>query len=493
MQTVNSDNSEDIGTCDKRSGEISSKGKVSKAGAGYIIGNYLLKGITFLSAPIFTRLLTTADFGLYSTYISYVSIFYIIIGFSLHVSTNNAKYKYKEDLYRYLSSIIVIMLVSTCFWTILGNIFFGWFEGWFGFDRVVFNCLLFHCLGDALLQVFNSEVSLNYKVKSYLKISAFNALLNMGLSIMLIITLFSEERYIGRIIGSFIPMGLIGLYIMFYFFKKAAPRFNKDYWSFGLRYSIPIIPHGISQVILNQFDRIMIKNMVSADAAGIYSFSYTLNSLVFITYTSLDKVWRPWAYEKMNKKDYESVKKQATVYALGMAIFTVMVMMAAPEIIKILGDRAYWDSTACTIPVILGGFFTFIATIPSLVGYYYGKTGFIAIGSAGAAILNIILNYIFIPMFGYIAAAYTTFATYLVYFIFHYIIAAKVQGFVIFDTKKIFGIAFGVCYLGACALLLEKQWYIRWVLEILIGGSAFLWANHSFDLINLIKKKLHKQ
>ena len=310
---------------------------------------------------------------------------------------------------------------------------------------------------------------------------------------MLILTLFSEDRYLSRIIGSFIPMGLVGLYIIIYFFKKAAPKINVEYWRFGLQYSIPIIPHGISQVILNQFDRIMIKNMVGADSAGIYSFSYTINSLVLITSQSLDRVWRPWAYEKMNKNDYDSVKKQATVYALGLGLFTVMIMMVAPEIIKVLGDRAYWNSTVCVIPVLLGGFFSFMSTIPSLVGYYHGKTGFIAIGSVGAAILNIILNYVFIPMYGYVAAAYTTFATYLIYFIFHYIIAAKIQGYTIFDTKKVFGIASGVCYFGVCALLLEEQWYIRWLLEILIGGSAILWANHNFDLLNLIKKKIHKQ
>ena len=161
-------------------------------------------------------------------------------------------------------------------------------------------------------------------------------------------------------------MGLVGAYIIVYFFKKAGPGFNKEYWQFGLKYSIPIIPHGISQVILNQFDRIMIKNMISADAAGIYSFSYMINSLFLITSTSLDKVWRPWVYEKMDKEDYDSIKKQATKYAFGMALFAAMVMMVAPEIIKILGDRAYWDSTACVIPVILGGYFSFLSTILNL-------------------------------------------------------------------------------------------------------------------------------
>ena len=82
-------------------------GKVAKAGAGYVIGNYLLKGITFLSAPIFTRLLTTADFGLYSTYTAYWSIFYIILGLALHSSIATAKYKYSGKLESFISSIIL--------------------------------------------------------------------------------------------------------------------------------------------------------------------------------------------------------------------------------------------------------------------------------------------------------------------------------------------------------------------------------------------------
>ena len=148
--------------------------KVAKAGAGYVIGNYLLKGITFLSAPIFTRLLTTADLGLYSTYISYV-----ILGIALHSSINNAKYKYKEELEEYVSSIVLMILGSTFIWAILGNTFFDLFEKPFGFDRVILNCLIFHCLGDALIQVFNIYVSLNYKVRSFLRMSSFNAIFNL--------------------------------------------------------------------------------------------------------------------------------------------------------------------------------------------------------------------------------------------------------------------------------------------------------------------------
>lgn len=467
-------------------------GKVAKAGVGYIIGNYLLKGITFFSAPIFTRLLTTADFGLYSTYIAYMSIFYIVLGLALNSCLATAKYKYEGKLESFVSSIILLILLSACVWTVLANVFFFGFEELFGFDRVILNCLIFHALGGALFQVFSSYVSLSYSVGSFVKISTFNAVFSLLGSIVLIVTVFSEERYIGRIIGSFIPMGIIGLVTIVYFFRLAKPHYNGEYWKFSLRYSLPIIPHGISQIILSTFDRIMVKNMVSSDAAGLYSFSYTVSSLFTVTFQALDKVWRPWGYEKLHEKDYKAIKDRANKYTFGMAMFAIMIIMVSPELVKVLGDRDYWESTSCVVPVIIGSYFIFLYSLPSLVEFFHEKTGYIAIGSIIAAVMNIVLNYIFIPIFGYVAAAYTTLITYGMSCAFHYIISVKAQGFSIYDTKKLIMITLMLGCFGACALLLEEQWYIRWILEALICFWAFCWAERNFGIRDLIKRKLRR-
>ena len=92
--------------------------KAVKAGMGYVIGNYMLKGITFLSAPIFSRLLKPADYGIVNIYSSYEAIFYIILGLALHASINNAKYKYGEKLDEYISSLVFMVIISTTFWTV---------------------------------------------------------------------------------------------------------------------------------------------------------------------------------------------------------------------------------------------------------------------------------------------------------------------------------------------------------------------------------------
>lgn len=466
------------------------KNKVVKAGAGYIIGNYLLKGITFLSAPIFTRLLSTDEYGIFGAYLSYESILYIIIGLALHSSIANAKYEYKEKYNEYVSSVIVLVLMNTLVWLILANTFYGGLNKLLNLSRPIINILILHCFGTAMLQFFNSYVSLNYSVKEFLKLTSINALSNMGLSILLILTIFTNSRLNGRIIGTALPLIGIAIYIVIYFFKKCRPVINRNYWKFALQYSAPIIPHGISQVILSSFDRIMIRDIIGATEAGLYSFAYTIYSLVVVVSTSLDKVWKPWFYERMNEKDYKTIGDRGIKYAFGMAQFTVLVVMMAPEIVKILGAREYWDTTPCVVPVLVGGYFAYVYMLPVLVEYFYGKTKFIAAGSMLAAAFNVALNYIFIPRYGYIAAAYTTMVTYFLYFVFHFLLAAKIHGYSLFSVSKMFSLSVGIVVAGVVAMLLEKQFIIRWIITLFLCVFSIWWAEKNFAVVQVIKNKL---
>lgn len=467
--------------------------KILKAGAIYVVGNYLLKGISFLSAPIFTRLLSTSEFGEYSIYCSYEGIIYILVGLALHSSINNAKYKYGDKLNQYISSITVLIMFSTVSWLVFANAFYDFYGGIFGFGRGIANLLILHCFCSSMMQVYNVYISVSYSAGLFLKISAFNGIFNIVFSIALILTVFQEQRTLGRVVGTIIPLILIGIYIVAFFFKKAKPTINREYWRFGLIYSLPIIPHGISQVILSTFDRIMIKNMVGAAEAGIYSFSYTIYSLFKVTSASLEKVWKPWVYEKMEEKDYAAIRKQGMNYAFGMALYTTLVILVAPEIIKILGEKEYWHATPCVVPVVLGGYFAFLYTLPSMIEYFYGKTKYIAIGTMGAAAINVILNLICIQSFGYIAAAYTTLITYILYFAFHYLLAKRIHGSFIFDTRNLIFISIGIVAIGFLVIYLDNNWIIRWLMAIALGIYAMIWSNEKFDLHHKIRSVFRKR
>jgi len=107
-----------------------------------------------------------------------------------------------------------------------------------------------------------------------------------------------------------------------------------------------------------------------------------------------------------------------------------------------------------------------------------------------AAALNVVLNYIFIPRYGYIAAAYTTLATYLLYFIFHYFLAKKIHGSSLVSVAACFCSSLFVCAAGGTAMLLEDKIVIRWLIEVGIGVFGLLWAEKNFGLTGIVKKKL---
>ena len=470
---------------------MSDNKKVIKAGIGYTVGNYLLKGLSFITIPIFTRIMSTSDYGLYNTYLSYEALLFVIVGFSFHASLKNAKYKYNERFGSYVSAIVLIQLISLLCWIIVVNLFYPFLNDYTDYPRVLIDLLLIYCFATSVIQVYNAYLGLKYEYSSFLKISGFNAILNIGISIFLIMS-HVVEAYIGRIIGTVVPAVLISVYIITKLWKKAAPQINKEFSSFAFSYSLPIIPHGLSQVVLSQFDRIMIKSLVGNAQAGIYSFAYNIYSIIFLTTSSTDQVWGPWFYEKMNEGDEKDISEKAHYYTWLIAVIVSFVILAAPEIVVILGSTAYKEASYTVVPIVASGFFAFLYTLPVQIEYYYSKTKLIALATSCAAVVNIILNYFCINRFGYVAAAYTTLVTYVLYFIFHLVISYKIMKHMVFSLKSIIGSSLFVLLVSSTALLFLSNAGVRWILIVALAIGAIIYINRKFGIrkiLYILKKK----
>ena len=171
------------------------KNKVLKAGIGYTIGNYFLKGLGFITVPIFSRLMAVSDYGIYNTFLSYEGMLYLFIGLALHSSIKNAKYKYGDErLDSFTSSITIFPLIISCIALIMGNLFLPVINKFLSIGRVEYNLLIILCLCSSLLYVYQSRLVLEYNSKSYMKMSYFNALSSVAMSIILMLTLFKDQK-----------------------------------------------------------------------------------------------------------------------------------------------------------------------------------------------------------------------------------------------------------------------------------------------------------
>lgn len=436
--------------------------KVIKAGLGYTIGNYFLRGLGFITVPIFARILTEEDFGIYNNFMAYEGIIYLLICLALHTCIKNAKYQYgDEKLDEFTSSVAIIPLIVFFAMLALVNIFPAPFENFLSMDLFQIDLLLAYCYGLGMLMYYQNRLALDYVYKEYLYISYFNTILSVVLSLVFVLTCFSGQRYMGRIMGSVIPMIIILVYILIRLFKKCKPKIVGAYWKFALKISLPIIPHGIGQVILLSVDRIMINRYIGAREAGLYSFAYTIYTIVQVTSNSLSTAFEPWVFNKMSENKRADVQKRSTQFFWLLCVITLLVILIAPELIYILGSEKYKASIYCAIPILIGGAFTMTYVIPSELTYYYEKTQLIAVGTVGAAVVDVVLNYVFINKFGYVAAAYTTLVCSALYFVFHCIISYKVSGMLTIPIKHM--ILGFVCVIaaGATTELLMEQSIIR--------------------------------
>lgn len=461
--------------------EMSEKREI-KAGLGYTIGNILIKGITFITLPIFSRLLTTSQFGVYNTYMAYENILAIFLGLGMYSSIKNAKIDYPEKVNQYTSTLLWLTVFPLC--VCLGLIFIlpQRLRQLLGLSQGLLILLAFQSYGTAMLNLSNSRLALDYNYKKYMGFAGFNMIVNIGLSILLILTVFNDQSEYGRILGSAIPLVLIGLFVFFTNQKAGKFTFDKGMAKYALLVGFPLIWHYLSQQIQNQFDRIAIANIVGSSYTGIYSFAFNIANILNVIFYSTENVWTIWFYDQMPKANYRRIREVSKKYMLLIATIAIIMMVASREVIMIMGAKPYWEGQIIFIPLLISIFFHYLYTIPVCIEYYYKKTKYIAMMTGIAAIINITLNYALIPRFGYIAAAYTTMLSHAVQFITHWFLSKNIlkkegidKVFYFSDLMKMF---IAVCVCGIAVAFLNPHPVIKYIVFVaLFGAGAYIFRS----------------
>ena len=158
--------------------------KVFKAGIGYTIGNVMVKGINFLAIPIFSRLLTTEEMGLYTVFAAYEAVLFVFIGMALHSSIRSAKYEFEGKIDDFTSSIMGIYWINLIVALFISIVFNKILTKLLDLDLVTLVMLVIYSFGIAVVTLYNARISLDYEYKKYIKVSLASTIRNVGLSLI---------------------------------------------------------------------------------------------------------------------------------------------------------------------------------------------------------------------------------------------------------------------------------------------------------------------
>lgn len=402
-----------------------------------LLGTFLIKSVNLISIPVFSRLLNTEEYGQANIFFTYVSIFTVLTGLDFYGTVSKGQMLFKDDKYGFLSVGFFVTSVFSGVMLVLFHFFQGLFGSLLSMNLTELNLLVIYSYAMAVISFMSVSMIYDFNYKGNTALSFSAAVLNLGFSVILIKTVCSGDRKLGRIMGAAVPTIAIAVLLYIYILCRGRKIWKTEYVKYYICHGIPLIPHNLSHFILGNADKIMIAKMVGEAQSGIYGLVYNLGLMMGALIEAANNVWSPWMFKKMEAGQYAVLKKAYTIYAMVFSVIAVMAGAVTPEIIKIISPGEYWEGIGFSSWIVFSTYLIFIYQLYVNLEFYVMKTHIISIGTVLAAGVNIVLNAIFLRKTGYGFAAVSTVISYIALTVFHMIAANYIIKKRIVDNTKI--------------------------------------------------------
>lgn len=476
--------------------KINGLSKPAQASIVFALCSFIQKGISFCVIPIYTRIMDQEQYGYYTTFISWMSIISVIatLNLSYHVYYNGLM-KYKEKVDEYTSSMLGLSAVIT--FTVFSLYMIGrvFFNKILGFDTIYMIFMFFEILLQPSFEFWAAYQRFTYSYKKLSFLTLLLAIIVPIVSVPAVLLVSDDSKGIVAVICKVIVTCAIYFIPFVYLLRKKKNLYNKEYWTFALKFNLPLIPHFLSVILLQQCDRVMINKFCGSASVAMYSVAFSMSTIITLVNTAILNSFTPWTYQAMEKREFAKIKSSSKSICLLVSVVNMLIIFVAPDIIGIVAPPSYLEGVYVMVPLVVSVYFMFVVNLYVNIEYYYGQVKFVTLGSVGAVLVNIILNYICIPKYGYIAAGYTTLASYITYCFGHFLISSlllrkkSVSPSKVYDSKII--LLYGVILMVVsilCSMIFDMP-IIRYSLLLLVLLCAFLLRKRIIKIVKVIRSR----
>lgn len=437
----------------------------------YAAANILGRGLAFISIPIFTRLLSPADYGILAIFLSFLGVVSIIMGMGIRGSIIRYYYEETDDFDSFLGTNLVFILG----WSIVVLIILVLLKPTLiGFFNIPFTLLL---LGGVIaflnitFQNYTGYLQASKRSKTVFNLNATRSVIILAFAIVITIML-TDNRYYGKVIANLITSIIFFIICLKPLLKLSSLNIKKKHIKYSLVFGIPIVFHLLSGRVLIDFDRIIINQLVGNKEAGLYSFAYNVGMIQNLISMGMLTAWTPMFYAKLNEQRYGEISKLASKYARLVYILAFTLILFSREIVILLADKEYHAAFEIVPIIVVSYVFFFLYTMYVEFAFYAKKTYMIAVLTIIAGSINVGLNYLLIPKYGYQVAAWTTLISYASLLLLHYCNVRFIIKPQWFMKMKVllpnFFIMIIFVFLSVIILKETHQLYIRFCIKVIL-------------------------
>ena len=473
----------------------------AKASMWFVVCSVLQKGISVITTPIFTRILSQEDYGTISVYNTWLSIITIFATLELSSGVfNKAMVKYSHDRNGYTASCLFISsIITLC----LFGFYYKYrdlFNGYLGLDTKYVVLMFISIFFTTAISLFCAKLRFTYRYLPVVIITVSTSILSTISSLLFVLNTNTEKAF-ARILGSLIVTSIIYSVIFVKIFIEGKKIVQKESVSFTLRNGIYLVPHYLSQIILNESDRIMIDKYCGKVDTANYTLAYQMAIMMRFLTDAIHASFVPWTFQNMETKNYQTIGKRAFQIELFIGLACSLFALFGPEFIWLMGGKNYSGSVYVVPPVAMSVLLITLYSFFGNIEFYFEETKLISFASILIAALNVGLNFVFIKLYGYVAAGYTTLACYTIYTIVHYLFMLRIlkknqtdnpyNGKLMFLTAVFFiGISIGISFLYRFSI-------VRYVLIAVLVPIIIIYLIKNKENIvgkkNIIKEDTYEQ
>lgn len=450
-----------------------------RSGIWYSVSNFVQASMSLIATPIFSRILEQGVFGAFQNYIAWISVIRMFLTLNPVNSLVSAKIDYKDKWDQFISSIFFLGGFSSLFFAGIFYFVHDTIYKYFSIDffYVVLSVVFLFFLH--VIELYRVNEAYLFRYFNVVKINIFLSVSELILSIAFILN--ASDKLYARILGYSIPTCCLGMVLSLGFiYRERSVDFSC--WRYAILICLPVIPHSLSLTLLNSMDKIMITNICGLEYTALYSLAYTCGRAGTVLSSSMNSAYVPWLTERIIEEDYLTIRRKSYLYISFFAFIVIGIILLAPELLYVLGGTAYIEAIYVLPPVIMGCFAQFLYTMFVNIEQINKKTSQMAIASVSAAVINYVLNLIFIPQYGYLAAAYTTFFGYLWLLFVHMYIVKRIGYDFVYNYKFIVSLL-GVISIIAFLINFLYSFYDFRLLTVLIYFILLLVLYLKRDLV----------
>lgn len=493
--------------------------KLAGQTAIYGVGTILARVLNYFLTPLYTSIFAPAIYAQYNKAYAYIAILLVVLTYGMETAIFHFYQKNEDKASVFSTAMGSILSTTAIFWVFIFTFPnpIADFMNYPGHaDYVIWLGLIIGL--DAISAIPMAWLRLQNRPKVFTGITILNILVNIGLNIFWLVycrnlhmageieegswlsKVYNHNIGVGYIFISNLIASTVKMLCCFPLMVKIPFRFKKSLWKEMIVYALPLVVSGLGFIINERLDILLLERFLplpreEADfQIGVYGGCYKLAILMTLFIQAYRFAAEPFFFSQLKQSDPKKMYAKVMNYFVILCCFLFLIVNLYIDVFKyFIANELFWTGLKIVPIIMMASLFLGIYVNLSMWYKLTGQTMFGVWFSIAGALVTIVLNILFIPVYGYMASAWTTLAAYVVMCIFSYLVGRKYFP-IPYNLRKIFLlILISVVLVYISFMIPFDNFFVKFALNtVLMAFFIFIIYNVDAQLRNFLQTYVRK-